>query len=176
MAGCRSFIMVVCSAAAVFCLLFKTSLSYSAPLEIMSAEVSEGMAFKQVLDAWGAPLEKHELETKRENIWIYQTKKVIFKEGRVVQVQDLSVALPGGGVVTAVKSNNAAEPSPQGSEPVADPGAEVIADILTEIMKGSSETSVSDKAPGTARRPTPNQPTFIEEPQLGRDSGEGRAW
>ena len=43
-----------------------------------------GMGYKDVLELWGAPEKKQELETKRQDIWLYGESKIFFTAGKVV--------------------------------------------------------------------------------------------
>lgn len=47
-------------------------------------KLANSMSYYEVLKAWGPPLEKHEHEAKREDIWMYGDSKVIFSNGKVV--------------------------------------------------------------------------------------------
>ena len=41
------------------------------------------MSYQDVLNLWGAPPEKKEMESRREDAWLYPMIEVRFKEGRV---------------------------------------------------------------------------------------------
>lgn len=43
-----------------------------------------GMSFHDVVKAYGPPLEKKELESRRGDVWTYPEMKVIFQHGRLV--------------------------------------------------------------------------------------------
>jgi hypothetical protein len=46
--------------------------------------LNKQMGYSDVLQLWGAPIEKIEKETKRQDVWRYADAKVIFNKGRVV--------------------------------------------------------------------------------------------
>ena len=46
-------------------------------------QISPGMTYQEVLNLWGAPPEKQEMESRREDVWLYPLIQVRFKEGRV---------------------------------------------------------------------------------------------
>lgn len=88
--------------------------------------VIPGMRYSEVLEIWGVPEEKTEMEAKHMDVWHYADQVVYFREGRVIKTVDrLSL--------TATK----------GQEPVAAPSARPrsprtndaqMEKILSEIM------------------------------------------
>jgi len=50
------------------------------------------MSYYDVVKLWGPPKEKLELESKREDVWIYYDNKVIFSQGKVVAWMPLGEA------------------------------------------------------------------------------------
>lgn len=61
-----------------------TSISISGEAEIRPPDLEVGLSQAGVLTRWGAPAEKHERETKREEEWSYRGgMRVVFREGKV---------------------------------------------------------------------------------------------
>lgn len=67
--------------------------SVAADTQPTRVEVTPGMAYHEVITAWGAPIEKREHESRREDVWIYPELLVHFKEGRVSEVDYRNPAL-----------------------------------------------------------------------------------
>jgi hypothetical protein len=133
-----------------------------------------GMSYRDVLRLWGGPVEKQEFEAKREDLWLYSSKKVRFKEGKVISIMDLTeAAVPAPTPVeTAAKAKSAEARAANGPK---DPNAAVIQDILSEIMKGSA---ASGEEPNRQRpqAPPPGGAVLREPPRLMAQDPNQRAW
>ena len=55
-------------------------------------DLNENMAAKDVIRLWGAPIERIERETKREEVWLYGESSVTFRSGKIVAWADASRA------------------------------------------------------------------------------------
>jgi hypothetical protein len=84
-----------------------------------------GMNGGDVQRVWGDPAEKIAYETKREELWRYDTSEVRFREGKVVAWRYLEENLNANTLETGVADTRGAG----GDKEVA------VADILTEIMR-----------------------------------------
>ena len=85
------------------------------------SELSEGMSYRDVLDAWGPPVEKVEKEARRMDVWVYDDSRVEFSNGKLTRIESTSgekVALKGE-EQSQRESGNAEVP---------------VSDILNEIM------------------------------------------
>ena len=71
-------------------LLLSTSMARA---ERRLPDLSEAMVAKDVIRLWGAPPERIERETKREEVWLYGESSVTFRAGKVVAWNDASRAL-----------------------------------------------------------------------------------
>ena len=71
---------LLCASLLLLCFCTAASGENSGP----RPELSNSMSYYEVVKLWGAPQEKHELEAKRQDIWIYSDYKVIFSQGKVV--------------------------------------------------------------------------------------------
>ena len=145
----------------VCCFIFAAALcAHASDTEPVPSEPAEGMTYQQVLKSWGAPLEKRELETKREDVWLYSSKSVTFKEGRVIEISDTW----SGDQSAALSKTAGQEPSPPPvMKPSREPEGKVVEEILTEIMKGASESSEKKPQAAEPKRPygPSSPPSFI---------------
>lgn len=126
------------------------------------AMISEGMTFAEVVRLLGAPSEKVERETKRENIWKYSDREVFFQEGRVVSVK-LSEAAAAAAVGDPLDDDLSTYSDQELDENVA------VEEILSEIMRVApqEEDSKQDRRSRASRadkrRPFKPMPLEIEE-------------
>jgi len=119
--------------------------------------LTAGMGYSEVLQSLGAPKEKGERESRREDVWIYPKVTVVFKEGRLVSWEG-----------TQGKKSQSANTAVAASTPraaVTTNEGVGLEEILSEIM-GSSEgdeaPTGSDVRPGGLPRtlmPPPPPPT-----------------
>lgn len=98
-----------------------------------SAQLRQGMSFYDVLKAWGPPREKKESEAKREEVWQYESGKVIFQDGKAVA---WTTKAPGGELAAVPLSDQVNTPTAS-----TDNGTKrkVVEEILGEIMATPGE-------------------------------------
>lgn len=104
------------------------------------AMLNRQMGYSEVLQLWGAPIEKIEKETKRQDVWRYPDAKVIFNKGRVVAwsyIDDNSATSP----VISSQEAESSEPSLVDDSQVED--------ILKDIMAGDPSVAIGN-TPGSA--------------------------
>lgn len=113
------------------------SVSLFASKALAEGSVAEGSDYRDVLRAFGPPKEKVIRESKREDLWIYSDKKVLFRNGVVVDILGEQVAketsepepivqsiLQDKELVESVRSSSATETD--------------VESILEDLMKGGS--------------------------------------
>lgn len=120
-------------------------------------ELKQDMSFYDVVRLLGAPLEKKESETKREDVWLYPEQKVFFHEGKVVawtSLQPVKVELMDGREGELENTSNDGTITVFPRERKAD--AQGVEKILDELMEQSGEAGFSESAtPGLANPPHP---------------------
>ena len=64
-----------------------------------SGELQPGMSYREVLERWGAPLFKQEMESKREDVWHYRNMQIVrFREGIVSGDEQAETGAPEPGL------------------------------------------------------------------------------
>lgn len=128
---------------------------------------SLGMTYHEVVKSFGAPQVRREYETRREVVWQYGTKKIFFREGRViawsgfVAAAELPTEKAQGSISTASASSAVRD-------------EQSIREVLEEILSresSSSSSSVSAQMESDISQgiPPPDAPLLrSREPQ--RDS------
>ena len=130
----------------------------------MGDKIMEGMDYQQVLKVWGAPLEKQEYESKREDLWLYHRKEIRFKEGRVMEIKQGPAMKLNPQAVFAGEALKREVASTKAKTEGDERDVRVMEEILTEIMKGSSVTKVKNNNDFVQKPPVPpHQSTFIHE-------------
>ena len=115
-------------------------------------QIMRGMSYQDVLAIWGTPVEKQEMESRREERWIYPTIEVRFREGRVQRAGWREhVAVPQK--KTAPSDELLEEELPAFSSPAAKVPVE---DILNEIVESGGEQ------PAPANPAGPGRPGILE--------------
>ena len=111
-------------------------------LSAAPAAAEQGLKDKDpayVLSHWGAPIEKIELESRHEELWLYEHAQVLFREGHVVEAHSISEdgqpkPLEMTAPIQKKKPELAAPPRGAAVGP-----AVPVEDILSEIMHSSGQ-------------------------------------
>jgi hypothetical protein len=96
--------------------------------------LKNGMSFYEVLKNWGTPLEKRQHESLHEEIWVYNSGKIIFQDGKVVAwtIPSAHARRAGDGqIITGLTPSAEQEQDRKKAE-------EILGEILKDIPQGSS--------------------------------------
>ncbi|RMG39996.1 MAG: hypothetical protein D6719_12115 [Candidatus Dadabacteria bacterium] len=115
-----------------------SSFSFAAP---QFPELKKGIGFNEVIKEWGLPEEKIEYETSRKEKWLYpDSRYAVFTAGKLSEWAPREEPQSEGLPVSSTSSARTIAKD-HGSEE----NAEVVQDILSEIMDKTSEASSSNK-------------------------------
>jgi|GEM_PF-4010455 len=116
--------------------------------------LSAGMTASEVLQAWGVPSAKQELETQRQEKWLYRGAEVTFKEGQVVKWD-------GGPAQFAPLATNPPMPEPEEkSEP--SQAEALLSEILRDVP--AEGDSFIRSTPAAARELAPHPDPMEQHP------------
>ena len=133
-----------------FFLLCFFSLYNFAVAEPARPPLSKKMAYSDVIYLWGAPLEKQEQESKRQELWYYPKAKVVFYEGRVSTWEDEKLNK------VVLEKQELAPPSKTIDSIGTGVDSASVEAILSELMAGN--TNYAEQNPAAA---LPNVPNLI---------------
>lgn len=117
------------------------------------AVLEQGLSATEVLKRWGAPVEREERETKRQELWRYVNSEVLLENGKVLSwrgppVRQAATEQAGSAPLQPVRQHPA--------KPLED---STITEILNELQGYSSSAPASSSsdavAPPNMPRPTP---------------------
>ena len=120
----------------------------------------------QILSRWGAPKEKIEYESKREELWLYERARVLFRNGKVMEVRYLDAEDQTKVAARPIMVDHGGKDSAallRGEQP----GKSVVEDILSEIMLGTTQQG------GKAEVPMPTPRMGMPAGRMGLDPARG---
>ena len=115
-------------------------LATSAMAAPRAVPLTNGMSFGEVLQAWGAPKDKLEFESRRKDVWIYPDgRQVTFEDGKVQKSGLITAASVGGIEVASEEPEKSARLKKPTQEEVA--VEDILEEIMREVPEGASEPS-----------------------------------
>lgn len=121
--------------------------------EPLKPQLVGGMKYYEVLQLWGAPVEKIEQEALRKDIWLYDNAKVIFDQGKVVLWQSGSLNSQ-----QLQKDEDEATQTVQIDQANVEPAEEQHDEAVEAILKDIMDEGNDDDGNGSAENSPPAPP------------------